>query len=240
MESKQKGPCRKRGYTPFSQIISEPQLLLLWVFCSAMSTTKQLLNIIFASSKNNLFPLHCAIAPHGVTLIMKVQPNRSQLAVIFYLGEKKRQTFFSFLLMKLQKCSFQVSYYLLQLQNKAPREILLYVLSIMALALTHLIFQIADLGVACFKNWSRLTKEETTRQKKIKSASQNNAGTLFYMAPEHLRSVNVKPDEKSDIYSFGIVIWAIFANKEPYERKLLAKKKTKKLDHKLKLEMLSV
>uniref|UniRef100_A0A8B9T169 Receptor interacting serine/threonine kinase 1 n=1 Tax=Anas platyrhynchos TaxID=8839 RepID=A0A8B9T169_ANAPL len=77
--------------------------------------------------------------------------------------------------------------------------------------------KIADLGVACFKNWSRLTKEETTRQKKIKSASQNNAGTLFYMAPEHLRSVNVKPDEKSDIYSFGIVMWAIFANKEPYE-----------------------
>lgn len=56
------------------------------------------------------------------------------------------------------------------------------------------------------------------------------------MAPEHLRSVNVKPDEKSDIYSFGIVMWAIFANKEPYERKLLAKK----LDHKIKLEMLSV
>lgn len=98
---------------------------------------------------------------------------------------------------------------------------LLYLLVITALALTHLIFQIADLGVACFKNWSRLTKEETTRQQKIKSTSQNNAGTLFYMAPEHLRSVNVKPDEKSDIYSFGIVIWAIFANKEPYERKLL-------------------
>ncbi|XP_021241066.1 receptor-interacting serine/threonine-protein kinase 1 [Numida meleagris] len=77
--------------------------------------------------------------------------------------------------------------------------------------------KIADLGVASFKNWSRLTKEETCRQKKIKSASQNNAGTLFYMAPEHLDNVNVKPVEKSDIYSFGIVIWAIFANKEPYE-----------------------
>ncbi|XP_065608087.1 receptor-interacting serine/threonine-protein kinase 1 isoform X1 [Cyrtonyx montezumae] len=77
--------------------------------------------------------------------------------------------------------------------------------------------KIADLGVASFKNWSRLTKEETSRQKKIKSTSQNNAGTLFYMAPEHLDDINVKPVEKSDIYSFGIVIWAIFANKEPYE-----------------------
>ncbi|KAM6298930.1 receptor-interacting serine/threonine-protein kinase 1 isoform 1-T1 [Aegotheles albertisi] len=77
--------------------------------------------------------------------------------------------------------------------------------------------KIADLGVASFKNWSRLTQEETVRQKQIKSTCQNNAGTLFYMAPEHLRDVNVKPVEKSDVYSFGIVIWAIFANKEPYE-----------------------
>ncbi|XP_030408168.1 receptor-interacting serine/threonine-protein kinase 1 isoform X2 [Gopherus evgoodei] len=81
--------------------------------------------------------------------------------------------------------------------------------------------KIADLGVACFKNWSRLTKEETNRQRKIKSnsksASRSAAGTLFYMAPEHLRSINTKPVEKSDVYSFGIVLWAIFANKEPYE-----------------------
>ncbi|NXV92502.1 receptor-interacting serine/threonine-protein kinase 1 [Calonectris borealis] len=77
--------------------------------------------------------------------------------------------------------------------------------------------KIADLGVASFKTWSRLTQEETVRQKQIKSTCQNNAGTLFYMAPEHLRCLNVKPVEKSDVYSFGIVIWAIFANKEPYE-----------------------
>ncbi|KFP26374.1 Receptor-interacting serine/threonine-protein kinase 1, partial [Colius striatus] len=77
--------------------------------------------------------------------------------------------------------------------------------------------KIADLGVASFKNWSRLTQEETVRQKQMKSTCQNNAGTLFYMAPEHLRCLNVKPVEKSDVYSFGIVIWAIFANKEPYE-----------------------
>ncbi|KFR09234.1 Receptor-interacting serine/threonine-protein kinase 1, partial [Nipponia nippon] len=77
--------------------------------------------------------------------------------------------------------------------------------------------KIADLGVASFKSWSRLTQEETVRQKQIKSTCQNNAGTLFYMAPEHLSCLNVKPVEKSDVYSFGIVIWAIFANKEPYE-----------------------
>lgn len=99
-----------------------------------------------------------------------------------------------------------------------------------------LIFQIADLGVACFKNWSRLTQEETVRQKQMKSTCQSNAGTLFYMAPEHLRSVNVKPVEKSDVYSFGIVIWAIFANKEPYERKLLPKG----LHRKIKWQMLGI
>ncbi|NWH64411.1 RIPK1 kinase, partial [Geococcyx californianus] len=77
--------------------------------------------------------------------------------------------------------------------------------------------KIGDLGVASFKSWSRLTQEETVRQKQIKNTCQNNAGTLFYMAPEHLRSLNTKPVEKSDVYSFGIVIWAIFANKEPYE-----------------------
>ncbi|NXG73087.1 RIPK1 kinase, partial [Baryphthengus martii] len=82
---------------------------------------------------------------------------------------------------------------------------------------TNFHIKIADLGVACFKNWSRLTQEEAVRQKQIKSTCQNNAGTLFYMAPEHLRCLNVKPVEKSDVYSFGIVIWAIFANKEPYE-----------------------
>ncbi|XP_066480254.1 receptor-interacting serine/threonine-protein kinase 1 [Tiliqua scincoides] len=80
--------------------------------------------------------------------------------------------------------------------------------------------KIADLGVACFKNWSKLTKEETRRQKKIKYNSKSNAGTLSYMAPEHLKCINTIAVEKSDVYSFGIVLWAIFANKEPYENAL--------------------
>nr|UBK05792.1 RIPK1 [Ochotona collaris] len=77
--------------------------------------------------------------------------------------------------------------------------------------------KIADLGVASFKTWSKLTTEEHNEQRKAHSASKKNGGTLYYMAPEHLNDVNAKPTEKSDVYSFAIVLWAIFANKEPYE-----------------------
>ncbi|NXY85921.1 RIPK1 kinase, partial [Alcedo cyanopectus] len=77
--------------------------------------------------------------------------------------------------------------------------------------------KIADLGVASCKSWSRLTQEESARQQRTAGVRHSNAGTLFYMAPEHLRCLNVRPVEKSDVYSFGIVVWAIFANKEPYE-----------------------
>ncbi|KAM6186359.1 receptor-interacting serine/threonine-protein kinase 1 [Rhynchocyon petersi] len=77
--------------------------------------------------------------------------------------------------------------------------------------------KIADLGVASFKTWSKLTKEEHNEQRKQNFTSRGNGGTLCYMAPEHLNDVNAKPTEKSDVYSFAIVLWAIFANKEPYE-----------------------
>lgn len=77
--------------------------------------------------------------------------------------------------------------------------------------------KIADLGAASFKMWSKLTKEEHNEQRKVNSPSKKNGGTLCYMAPEHLNDINARPSEKSDVYSFAIVLWAIFANKEPYE-----------------------
>lgn len=82
--------------------------------------------------------------------------------------------------------------------------------------------KIADLGVASFKTWSKLTKEKHNEQRKVNSNSVKNGGTLYYMAPEHLNDINAKPTEKSDVYSFGIVLWAIFANKEPYENAICA------------------
>ncbi|XP_004628516.1 receptor-interacting serine/threonine-protein kinase 1 [Octodon degus] len=77
--------------------------------------------------------------------------------------------------------------------------------------------KIADLGVASFKTWSKLTKEEHNEQRRANGTARRNGGNLYYMAPEHLSNINIKPTEKSDVYSFGIVLWAIFANKEPYE-----------------------
>ncbi|KAE8597757.1 hypothetical protein XENTR_v10016594 [Xenopus tropicalis] len=84
--------------------------------------------------------------------------------------------------------------------------------------------KIADLGLATFNRWSKLTKEQSKLQRKYMHQStgsyKSNAGTLIYMAPEHLRSLNARPTEKSDVYSFGIVTWVIFTNKEPYENAL--------------------
>ncbi|XP_059508386.1 receptor-interacting serine/threonine-protein kinase 1 [Stegostoma tigrinum] len=80
--------------------------------------------------------------------------------------------------------------------------------------------KIADLGVAIFKTWSRLTTEEQRRRSQMGSKLQNNAGTLSYLAPEHLRSLNTKATYKSDVYSFAIVVWVILTNKEPYENAL--------------------
>lgn len=83
------------------------------------------------------------------------------------------------------------------------------------------LLQIADLGVASFKTWSKLTKEEHNEQRKAGGSAGKSGGTLHYMAPEHLNDVNSRPSEKSDVFSFAIVLWAIFANKEPYESKAL-------------------
>ncbi|XP_076999539.1 receptor-interacting serine/threonine-protein kinase 1 isoform X2 [Tamandua tetradactyla] len=85
--------------------------------------------------------------------------------------------------------------------------------------------KIADLGVASFKMWSKLTKEKHNEQRKVTvtGTSKTNGGTLCYLAPEHLNDVNAKPTEKSDVYSFAIVLWAIFANKEPYENAISEK-----------------
>ncbi|XP_052465245.1 receptor-interacting serine/threonine-protein kinase 1-like [Carassius gibelio] len=78
--------------------------------------------------------------------------------------------------------------------------------------------KIADLGLATSQVWSKLTREESRRQSRLgKKSCARAAGTLCYMAPEHLKSINTRSTEKSDIYSFAIVVWVILTGREPYE-----------------------
>ncbi|XP_060940752.1 receptor-interacting serine/threonine-protein kinase 1 [Limanda limanda] len=77
--------------------------------------------------------------------------------------------------------------------------------------------KIADMGLATCQTWSKLTKEEIRRRSRIsQSAGTRGAGTLSYMAPEHLESINTASSEKSDVYSFAIVVWVILTGEEPY------------------------
>ncbi|KAM3850665.1 receptor-interacting serine/threonine-protein kinase 1-like [Diretmus argenteus] len=78
--------------------------------------------------------------------------------------------------------------------------------------------KIADLGLATCQTWSRLTRDESRRKSRMgHSVGARGAGTLSYMAPEHLGSIHALSTEKSDVYSFAIVVWVILASQEPYE-----------------------
>lgn len=78
--------------------------------------------------------------------------------------------------------------------------------------------KIADLGLATCQSWSRLTREESRRKSRLGCAvDTRGAGTLSYMAPEHLEDINTRSTEKSDVYSFAIVLWVILTGREPYE-----------------------
>ncbi|KAM9844531.1 receptor-interacting serine/threonine-protein kinase 1 [Aulostomus maculatus] len=76
--------------------------------------------------------------------------------------------------------------------------------------------KIADLGLATCKTWSKLTKEESRRKSVGRTTGARGAGTLSYMAPEHLESIHTVSTEKSDVYSFAIVVWVILTGEEPY------------------------
>ncbi|XP_052405314.1 receptor-interacting serine/threonine-protein kinase 1 [Carassius gibelio] len=78
--------------------------------------------------------------------------------------------------------------------------------------------KITDLGLSRSQVWSKLTREESRRQSRLgRRTSASAAGTLCYMAPEHLKSIKTRFSEKSDVYSFAIVVWVILSGHKPYE-----------------------
>ncbi|XP_073693551.1 receptor-interacting serine/threonine-protein kinase 3 [Garra rufa] len=46
--------------------------------------------------------------------------------------------------------------------------------------------------------------------------SEDEGGTLSYMPPEALESINYKASKASDVYSYGVLLWSIVTGKEPY------------------------
>lgn len=68
---------------------------------------------------------------------------------------------------------------------------------------SELHIQLADFGLSTFQGGSRSG-----------SWSGEPGGTLAYLAPELLADVNQKASKASDVYSFGILMWALLAGRE--------------------------
>lgn len=63
--------------------------------------------------------------------------------------------------------------------------------------------KLADFGLSTFQGGSQLG-----------AGSKEPGGTLAYLAPELLANVNQKASRASDVYSFGILMWAVLAGRE--------------------------
>ncbi|MBZ3881342.1 Receptor-interacting serine/threonine-protein kinase 3 [Sciurus carolinensis] len=63
--------------------------------------------------------------------------------------------------------------------------------------------KLADFGLSTFQGGSQLG-----------AGSKEPGGTLAYLAPELLANVNQKASMASDVYSFGILMWAMLAGRE--------------------------
>ncbi|XP_039524854.1 receptor-interacting serine/threonine-protein kinase 3 isoform X2 [Pimephales promelas] len=67
--------------------------------------------------------------------------------------------------------------------------------------------KITDFGLSrVARSVSRVSRER----------EEDEGGTLIYMPPEALQSVNYKPSTASDVYSYGVLLWSIITGKEPY------------------------
>ncbi|XP_064189949.1 receptor-interacting serine/threonine-protein kinase 1-like isoform X1 [Anguilla rostrata] len=73
--------------------------------------------------------------------------------------------------------------------------------------------KIADLELASCRSWSKLTMEESRRRSR-KGVSRR-ACTLCYIAPENRETIHAPFTQKSDVYSFAIIVWVILTHKEP-------------------------
>jgi transcriptional regulator with GAF, ATPase, and Fis domain/tRNA A-37 threonylcarbamoyl transferase component Bud32 len=67
--------------------------------------------------------------------------------------------------------------------------------------------KVIDFGLASFKEFAAIKDE------------QEIAGTFCYMSPEHFRVINRNVDERSDLYSLGIILYQLLTGVLPFEGK---------------------
>ncbi|XP_055074164.1 receptor-interacting serine/threonine-protein kinase 3 isoform X2 [Misgurnus anguillicaudatus] len=61
-----------------------------------------------------------------------------------------------------------------------------------------------------------LSRAARSLSKCVREQDEMEGGTLSYMPPEALKSVNYKPSKASDVYSYGVLLWSIITGQEPY------------------------
>ncbi|ROL28500.1 Receptor-interacting serine/threonine-protein kinase 3 [Anabarilius grahami] len=76
----------------------------------------------------------------------------------------------------------------------------------------------------CFRTRAEITDFGLSRvaqsvSKGVRQKDEDEGGTLSYMPPEALQSVNYKASRASDVYSYGVLLWSIITGKEPYDGK---------------------
>ncbi|KAM3821748.1 receptor-interacting serine/threonine-protein kinase 3 isoform 1-T1 [Vipera latastei] len=70
--------------------------------------------------------------------------------------------------------------------------------------------RVSDFGLSKFRRG-------TTQQYNLSSGEEGTCGgTLEFMPPESFVDFNYKPARSTDVYSYGILMWSVLSNQEPY------------------------
>ncbi|XP_078484613.1 receptor-interacting serine/threonine-protein kinase 1-like [Ciona intestinalis] len=119
------------------------------------------------------------------------------------------------------RIAYQVIQGMVYLHGIQPRRILhLDLKSQNVLLEQNLNVKLCDFGLSQMHTLSALS-----RTLSIQAVTANDKkdgrirGTISHIAPEHLKDPNRKPTVKSDSYSYGIFLWELLTNEQPYHRK---------------------
>uniref|UniRef100_H2Z2A6 Protein kinase domain-containing protein n=1 Tax=Ciona savignyi TaxID=51511 RepID=H2Z2A6_CIOSA len=120
------------------------------------------------------------------------------------------------------RIAFQVIQGMIYLHGIKPKRILhLDLKSQNVLLDNNLNVKLCDFGLSQMNTLSLLTKSLTCTYGVVTGKNDGRIrGTVSHIAPEHFKYVNAKPSVKSDAYSFGIFLWELMTNEQPYRHAL--------------------